>query len=513
MTGDRYVETVMGFVPGGLTQRDQIAMELRGHIAERIGNGQPIEDVLSQLGDPLTLAESYLASVPFVSAGHLSRALAKLIDCVLVGSLVVASFAGLSFIVPQRITMLLPILAVFSAVILFVAYSAISEHLFGRTVGKRLMGIQVIRESGARISLGQAILRQLPFFAQFFWIDALFALFTVRHQRAFELLTKTRAIALVLWMALLTPLVAAAQDRGIDVGPAPGRLIDVGGHRLHLYCTGTGSPTVVLEAGASSFAVDWGLVQPEIAKTTHVCAYDRAGMGWSEVGEPETAERVVRDLHKLLEAGGEKPPYILVGASRGGIYNRIYQRRYPGEVRGMVQVDPGHEDGLFTMLNGKPVTIASLTRDQVLASIPPGDPGPQPQRNPQTGPPFDRLPAPLYATRVEFERRLITMIANAKITRDLVVDVVLGDNASLSELSRASHASEHPLGDLPLIVLTRGRDSNADHLQRHASLAAQSARGRHEVITGAYHEIHLSNPDAVAQAILEVIAQSNSGKD
>jgi pimeloyl-ACP methyl ester carboxylesterase len=409
---------------------------------------------------------------------------------------------------PTEASYFVPLLSVVGGIVAFVTYTVIAEYRAGRTLGKRLMGIQVVRESGARISLGQSVLWQIPFIGHFFFIDALFALFTKRRQRAFELLTKTRAIALLICMGMLTPTASAAQANGMDVGAPLGRSVDIGGRKLHLHCVGAGSPTVVLESGASSFAVDWALVQPDVAKTNRVCSYDRAGMGWSDGGEPERADRVVRDLHSLLVTAGEKPPYVLVGASRGGIYTRIYQRRYPAEVVGMVQVDPSHEGGLFTMVNGRAVTIASLTPDELLATIPQGRPQRPPIRNPQTGAPFDRLPANLYPIRIEFERRFIAMVTNADITRELVVDVVQGEHAALSELLQASRASEHPLGDLPIVVLTRGLDSGQEQRERHASLAAQSTRGRHEVIQGSYHEIHLSHPAAVVKAIQEVITES-----
>ena len=102
----------------------------------------------------------------------------------------------------------------------------------------------------------------------------------------------------------------------VDIGPAPGRLIDIGGRKLHLSCTGRGSPTVILEAGASSFALDWSLVQPEIARAHRVCSYDRAGSGWSDRrADVETPARVVADLHAALAAAGEEPPFVMVGAS------------------------------------------------------------------------------------------------------------------------------------------------------------------------------------------------------
>jgi uncharacterized RDD family membrane protein YckC len=196
MTGDLYVQSVIDHVPHGLPLRDQIAMELRSHIAERIANGQPLEQVLRQLGDPLTLAESYLAAVPLQSARLLPRIAAKLVDVAAVVGAVVTVAALFWAVLPTGAAGFVPIVCILACIVGFVAYTVIAEYRHGRTLGKRLMGIHVVRESGARISLGQSVLRQLPFFGQFFFIDALFALFTERRQRAFELLTKTRAVGL-----------------------------------------------------------------------------------------------------------------------------------------------------------------------------------------------------------------------------------------------------------------------------------------------------------------------------
>ena len=204
------------------------------------------------------------------------------------------------------------------------------------------------------------------------------------------------------WTIAFATLVAgvsvAAQQ--IDIGPPPGRLVDVGGRRLHVNCTGSGSPTVVLEAGASSFAIDWSLVQPEVARTQRVCSYDRAGSGWSDARQDvETPARVVADVHAALTAAGEKPPFVMVGASAGGIYVRMYQLEHPGNVLGLVLVDPASEDRLFTMFQQQAVPIGSLTAEQLRTTLPTGS-TPIPQRTPQTGPPFDRLPPDLYQLRV-----------------------------------------------------------------------------------------------------------------
>ena len=170
-------------------------MELTSHIAERQASGQPLDEVLRQLGDPLTLAESYLSAVPLQSAGFWPRAGAKVIDFLLACAGAAAVAVAAWYLLPPAVGFFVPVLCIATFLLLFPVYTAVAEYRAGQTVGKRLLSIRVIRESGARIGLGQALLRQLPFFAQFFWIDVLFALFTARSQRAFELLTKTRAVA------------------------------------------------------------------------------------------------------------------------------------------------------------------------------------------------------------------------------------------------------------------------------------------------------------------------------
>jgi len=197
MTGDRYIQSVVDFVPPGLSLRDQIAMELRSHIAERVQEGRPLDDVLQQLGDPLLLAESYLAAVPLQAATVGRRLAAKAIDALLVFSVAGAIGAAAFNLLPDPARYFAPTFALFGGVVAFSVYTVTAESRAGRTFGKQLMGIYVVRESGARIGLGQAFLRQLPFLGGFFFIDALFALFNERRQRAFELLTKTRAVALL----------------------------------------------------------------------------------------------------------------------------------------------------------------------------------------------------------------------------------------------------------------------------------------------------------------------------
>lgn len=197
-TVEHYISSVLDNMPRATPQRAQIAVELRGHISERMADGQSLDDVLRQLGDPVRLAESYLSAVPLASASLGHRAMAKVIDLVMavavmlpIGSLVVWLFD-----LPLGAT--IPFL-IFGCLVggslVFAFYTVIAEFVAGQTLGKKWLGIRVVRESGARISLGQAIVRQLPMFLQVFWIDVMFALFTEKKQRAFEMLSKTRTVA------------------------------------------------------------------------------------------------------------------------------------------------------------------------------------------------------------------------------------------------------------------------------------------------------------------------------
>ena len=122
--------------------------------------------------------------------------------------------------------------------------------------------------------------------------------------------------------------------------PVPGRLYEVNGSPMHLYCTGTGSPTVILEAGLGNYWLHWQKVQPELAKTTRVCSYDRSGLGWSDPqAGPRDAIHIAAQLHSLLQQAGEAGPLVLAGASAGGFYVREFAANYPAEVVGLVFVD------------------------------------------------------------------------------------------------------------------------------------------------------------------------------
>ena len=305
-----------------------------------------------------------------------------------------------------------------------------------------------------------------------------------------------RSLALVL-------LSLAWSGQLANLPPPPGRLVDVGGRKLHLLCTGSGSPTVVFEAGASSFAIDFSLVQTELTRAIRVCSYDRIGHGWSDPSgdkDPDT----VTTLHALLGTAGEKPPFILAGASRGGLLVRQFAARYPEEVAGLVLIDPTHEERLFTMFKGEAVAIASLTAEQLRSTYTPGPPVKIPRRAPQTGSPFDRLPADLYKTRIVLDERLIASYPDS-VPIEVVIAGAEKERAVLAALRADRQANPHPLGDRPVVVLSRGIDTDAERDASFAALAQISRNARHTVVPESGHEIHLFKPAAVIQAVQDVV--------
>ena len=136
-----------------------------------------------------------------------------------------------------------------------------------------------------------------------------------------------------------------ATRRDLAATPPPGHLVDIGGYRLHLWCSGDGSPAVILDTGLGGSSAGWGHVQPDVARFTRVCSYDRAGMGYSDPGpSPRTARRIATELAELLARGGISGPVVLVGASIAGFDARVFASDYPERAAGLVLVDASHED-------------------------------------------------------------------------------------------------------------------------------------------------------------------------
>jgi uncharacterized RDD family membrane protein YckC len=191
---DDYIRSVIRCLPPAGPMRARIEMELRVIVAEQLQRGRNQDEVTRQLGDPLSLAESYLSSAPLVTAPLKRRIGAKLADMAFVGIAIVPALVMAGRALQPEMAALVVVAGLVGGAVGFGAGTIGMEYWLGQTPGKRLLGLQVVRESGAAIGLGQALVRQLPMFFQFYWVDVLFAFFTPKRQRAFELLSKTRVV-------------------------------------------------------------------------------------------------------------------------------------------------------------------------------------------------------------------------------------------------------------------------------------------------------------------------------
>jgi len=288
--------------------------------------------------------------------------------------------------------------------------------------------------------------------------------------------------------------------------PEPGRMVDVGGLRLKLNCTGTGSPTVVLESGFGDVLPEWESVQQGIAKFARVCSYDRAGYGGSDPGPmPRTSAQIARELHSLLQNAGEKPPFVLVGHSFGGYHVRVFSGFYPNEVEGLVLVDAVQED-----------------QYKVLPTV------------------WDRIGEQLRK-HCESQARTALLLVDLGIGRLMLKARGQDENSYLilqskylkaraSEIENVRISAEQAraagsLGDKPLIVLTAGEgppvspdlsQQDVEDYQRiwindlQLRLARLSSRGKRELITDSSHDIPSDRPDAIVKAVQEVRAAATA---
>jgi pimeloyl-ACP methyl ester carboxylesterase len=163
--------------------------------------------------------------------------------------------------------------------------------------------------------------------------------------------TRARRLLLTSLACLVFIVLGGATYQGVATAlerrqfPYPGRMLDAGGHQLHLHCEGTGTPTTVLEAPAAGMSAAWGWVQPRLAAITRVCSYDRAGLGWSETGDaPYDPAAVPRQLHAVLQRAGERAPFLVVGQGLGAAFVTIFAGDFGGDVAGLVLIDPPSAD-------------------------------------------------------------------------------------------------------------------------------------------------------------------------
>jgi pimeloyl-ACP methyl ester carboxylesterase len=302
-----------------------------------------------------------------------------------------------------------------------------------------------------------------------------------------------------------------SEKKDVQQYPPLGQMIDVGGYSLHLYCTGLGTPTVVLESGLGGPALQWILVQQKLEKTTRVCSYDRAGLGWSDVGpSPRTSQQMANELHTLLHNAGIEGPYVLVGHSLGGFTVRIFAHDYPNETAGIVLVASGSEDDLARMPPeyGK-IEESNKQTDHLLITL--------------TRLGFIRVAGNMgllssyTSILAKYPPKLQAEFIALTFYRSQYWATSYAELSALNE-SRSQVAATGLLGDLPLIVLSGSPDVSRlpssfpiEQIRRtfqdlQVELSKLSTRSTHIVCDTCDHYIPMTNPDMVVDAITQEIA-------
>ncbi len=290
--------------------------------------------------------------------------------------------------------------------------------------------------------------------------------------------------------------ISEARDRRFN--PMAGRLVDVEGRKMHIDCTGEGSPTVILDSGLGDSYLSWRKVQPEIAKFTRVCSYDRAGLGYSDPStEPRTSKVIAAELHALLQSASVSPPYVIVGHSMGGYDVRVYTSLYRNEIVGMVLVDASHPD----QENRFPPELKNMEGSwhreaQFIASTMP-------------------LGIPRLLGLCENDPVNRAADCNWHSAREQVAEI------NAFPASAAETASTGSLSDLPLAVLSHDPDkppsdfppdlakpTNEAWEKMQEELAHLSTRGRQTIAKNSAHYIQMDRPDIVIDAVRNVVEQS-----
>jgi len=307
--------------------------------------------------------------------------------------------------------------------------------------------------------------------------------------------------------------------------PRPGRLVDLETHRLHALESGSGSPAIVLEAGLMSTVLSWNHLQRELAKSYRVVSYDRAGLGWSDLGPmPRTADRIVDELHAMLERAGIPPPYVLVGHSFGGLTMPLFATRFPEKVAGMVLVDPvapaewnppSERDWKLTRIGAKVCRRAApLSRIGIIRFVaclltsgvkkPAGylvrliSRGSPADSGSVSSPWFSALPkdekdmASVFWVQEKFALTIASQLENLPV-------------------SAAQAAELDNFCDKPVVILSAG--TAPEHRRKeHAAMAKRLPLGSHVLAGSSDHWIMQEDPDLVIDAIEKVVKYSQNGQ-
>jgi pimeloyl-ACP methyl ester carboxylesterase len=306
----------------------------------------------------------------------------------------------------------------------------------------------------------------------------------------FAISRRLRCLAVALSATALVPAADAALDDP-SAPSAPGQYVWVGDHRLHVYCEGEGSPTVIFESGLGGTSLDWSLIQPEVARHTRACVYDRAGYGWSDRGPaPRHSRQIVSELESLLGFSSIAGPYVLVGHSFGGFNAQLFARRNPERVAGLVLVDSSHEQQFNAFEQAGLPSIAPRGNSFMLRNY---------NNVPSNMPPSVKSIAQRFAYTADTVVSIHSELANMR-------------------LSARQVAVEAPLPDVPLAVvihdpepyLRSPRSSTMANLwkQMQAELAQRTSRSKLIVAATPDHYVQLADPQTVTGAIIDVVEQA-----
>ena len=303
----------------------------------------------------------------------------------------------------------------------------------------------------------------------------------------------TRILVVLCGLIILTALTGAAYQwlatrKDLAATPPPGQFVDIGGYRLHLWCTGTGAPAVILDTGLGGSSAGWGFVQPDVARFTRVCSYDRAGMGYSEPGpSPRTARRIATELAELLARSGIAGPVVLVGASIAGFNVRVFASDHPERAAGLVLVDASHEDQAHEV---PPMAHAV----PLLSTIG-----------------VFRLLGVSFGQRVETLPPSVRRFAEATRFRAAGYKAAADEIIHVRESASEVRSSRRKL-TIPVLVVTGalGADENWRQLQRDQ--ASLSERGCLMIADRSGHVVPVDQPEIVVDAIRTVV-ETARGRD
>lgn len=287
---------------------------------------------------------------------------------------------------------------------------------------------------------------------------------------------------------------SSAEAADAKAYPAPGQLVDVGGYRLHINCAGAGSPTVVIEAGLADWSTGWAFVQQEVAKSTRVCTYDRAGLGWSDPGLlPRDAAHFTQELHTLLQNAGISGPYVIAGHSLGGLTVRLFAHNYASEVAGVVLIDS--------------MSPRQFTQSQLEAQ-------------PPTEIHRQSFSFPDWVARFGIVRLLARPLGLmpsgtpdenayfARLVRPPSAQAFVNESQGMAASGAEAYAVQS-FGDLPLIVLTAKLNPIPGWQEWQAELLQLSSNSQHR-FAESDHPIHFEAPDAAIAAILQMVEQTRA---